>query len=179
MKLRHLIICCLHWCLLCHYWFISQSCLTLCDPMDCSTPGFPVFHHFPELAQTHVHWVSDATQPPSCHPLLLLPSVFPIVRVCSNESVVCIWGPNYWSFSFSTVLPMNNQGWFPLGLTGLISLLSKGLSRVFSSTQSKGINSLALSFFFIVQFSHPYTTTGKTIALTIWASVDKVIFLLT
>ena len=113
------------------------------------------------------------------HPLLLLPSIFPSIRDFSNESVVCIWWPNYWSFSFSAVLPKNNQGWFPLGLTGLISLLSKGLSRVFSSTQSKGINSLALSFFFIVQFSHPYTTTGKTIALTIWASVDKVIFLLT
>ena len=69
-----------------------------------------------------------------CRSPFLLPSVFPSIRVFSNESTVCIRWPKYWNFSFSTVLPMNNQGWFPLGLTGLISLLSKGLSRVFSST---------------------------------------------
>ena len=70
-----------------------------------------------------------------CHLLLLLPSVFPSIRVFSNESVLRIRWPKYWSFPTSTsVLPMNIQGWFPLGLTGLISLLSKGLSRVFSST---------------------------------------------
>ena len=96
--------------------------------------GFPVFHHFLELAQTHIHWVSDTTQPSSCHPLLLLPSVFPSIRVFSNESTVGIRWPKYWSFIFSMVLPMYNQGWFPLGLTGLIYLLSLGLSRVFSST---------------------------------------------
>ena len=67
-----------------------------------------------------------------CHPLLL-PSIFPSIRVFSNESVLCIRRPEYWSFSFSTVLAMNIQDWFPLGLTGLISLLSKGLSRVFSN----------------------------------------------
>ena len=69
-----------------------------------------------------------------CLPLLLLPLIFHSIRVFSNESTVCIRWPKYWSFSFSTVLPMKNQGWFPLGLTGLISLLSKRLSRVFSST---------------------------------------------
>ena len=68
-----------------------------------------------------------------CHPLLL-PSVCPSIRVCSNESVLGIRWPKYWSFSFSISLPMNIQGGFPFGLTSLISLLSKGLSKVFSST---------------------------------------------
>ena len=81
--------------------------LTLCDPMDCSTPGFSVFHHLPEFDQTHVHWVSYAIQPP--HPLLpilLLPSVFPSIRVFSSESVLHIRWPKYWSFSFS-ISPSN------------------------------------------------------------------------
>ena len=68
------------------------------------------------------------------HPLLLLPSVFPSIRVFSNESALCIRCPKYWSFNFPSVLPMNSQHWFPLGLTGLISLQSKGLSRVFFNT---------------------------------------------
>ena len=81
---------------------VAQSCLTLCDPMDCSTPGLPVHHHLLELTQTHVHWVGEAIQP--SHPLsslLLLPSIFPSIRVFSNESVLCIRWPKYWSFSFS------------------------------------------------------------------------------
>ena len=79
---------------------VAQSCLTLCDPMDFSMPGLPVLHHLPELAQTHVHWVSDAIQP--SHPLLsllLLPSIFPSIRVFSSESVLWIRWPKYWSFS--------------------------------------------------------------------------------
>ena len=81
---------------------VAQSCPTLCDPMDCSTPGLPVHHHLPELTQTHVHWVSDAIQP--SHPLLLLlllPSIFCSIRVFSNESALCIRRPKYWSFSFN------------------------------------------------------------------------------
>ena len=79
---------------------VAQSCLTLCDPMDCSMPGFPVLHHLPEFAQTHIHWVSDAIQP--SHPLSsLLPSVFPSIRVFSNESALRIRRLKYWSSSFS------------------------------------------------------------------------------
>ena len=78
---------------------VAQSCPTLCNPMDCSTPGFPVHYQLPELAQTHVHQVGDAIQP--FHPLLLLPSIFPSIRFFSNESVVHIRWPKYWSFSFS------------------------------------------------------------------------------
>ena len=87
---------------------VSKSCLTLCDSMDCSTPGFPVCHQLPELAQTHVHWVSDAIQPSHLlSPFLLLqspfllPSVFPSVRVFSSELVLCIKWAKYWSFSIS------------------------------------------------------------------------------
>ena len=69
-----------------------------------------------------------------CYPLLLLPSIFPSTKIFSNESVLCIRWPEYWSFSFSISLPMNVQDWFPLGWTGLISLKSKGLPRVFSNT---------------------------------------------
>ena len=114
---------------------VTQSCPALGDPMDCSTPGFPVFHHLPELAQTHVHWVSDAIQPsgPLSTPSPPAYTTFPSIRVLSNESILRIRWPKYWSFSFSTSHPNENiQGWFPLGLTGLISLQSKGLSRIFS-----------------------------------------------
>ena len=80
---------------------VTQSCLTLCDPMDYSMPGFPVHHQLPEPAQTHVHWVGDATQPfHPLHPLLLLPSIFPSIRVFSKESFLCTRWPKYWSFSF-------------------------------------------------------------------------------
>ena len=95
---------------------VAQSCLTLCDPMNCSMPGFPVYQQLPELVQTHVHQVSDAIQP--SHPLsspspLLPPSIFPSIRVFSNESVPLIRWPKYWSCNFN---------WFPLGLTDFISL---------------------------------------------------------
>ena len=113
------------------YCSVAQSCPTLCNPMDCSTPGFPVHHHLPELAQTHVHWVSDTIQPSV---VLLLPSILPSIRVFSNEWALLIRWPKYWSFNFASVLPMNIQDWFPLGWTGWISLQSKGLSRVFSNT---------------------------------------------
>ena len=81
---------------------VAQSCLTLCDPMGCIMPGFPVLHHLPEFAQTHVHWDSDAIQP--SHPLSFpSPPVFNLstIRVFSNESVLHIRWTKYWSFSFS------------------------------------------------------------------------------
>ena len=84
------------------------SCVQLCDPMDCSTPGFPVLCHLLELTQTHIHWVCDAKSNHLvlCCPLFLLPSVFPSIRVFSNESALCIRWPKYWSFSFS-ISPSN------------------------------------------------------------------------
>ena len=99
-----------------NFWLLSQSvssvaqlCLILCDPMNCSMPGLPVHHQLPESTQTHVHWVSDAIQP--SHPLLsllLLPSIFPSIRVFSNESVLHTRWPKYWSFSFN-ISPSNEH----------------------------------------------------------------------
>ena len=81
---------------------VTQSCPTVCNPMDCSMPGFPALHYLPEFTQTHVHWVDDATTiSSSCQPLLLLPSTFPSIRVFSNESALHIRWPKYWSFSIS------------------------------------------------------------------------------
>ena len=81
---------------------VAQLCLTLCDPIDCSTPGFPVHHQLLELTQTHVHQISDVIQP--SHPLsspFLLPSIFPSIKVFSNESALRIRWPKYWNFSFN------------------------------------------------------------------------------
>ena len=93
---------------------VPQSYPTVCIPRDCNTPGFPVLHHFPELAQTHVHWVSDAIQlSVLCRPLLLLPSIFRSIRVFSNESTLPIRWSKYWSLS-SSIYPSNEY-------SGLIS----------------------------------------------------------
>ena len=114
---------------------VAQSCPTLCNPMDCSTPGFPVHHQLLELAPAHVHRVGNAIQP--SHPLsslLLPPSIFPSIRVFSNESFLYIKWPSIVVSALASVLLMNIHDWFALGLTGLISLQSKWLSRVFSNT---------------------------------------------
>ena len=137
---------------------VVQSCPTLCDPMDCSTPGFPVHHHLPELAQIHVHWVANAIQP--SYPLLSsspLPSIFPSIRVFSHEPVLCIKWPKYWISASASVLPMNTQEWFPLPLTDLTSLQSSLKSLLQHHSSKAPI--LLHSAFFMVQLSHPYTTT--------------------
>ena len=113
---------------------VAQSCLTLCDPVNRSTPGLPVHHQLPESTQSIVHWVSDANNHLIlCHPLLL-PSIFPNIRVFSNESDLWSGGQNTGVSVSTSVLPMNTQDRFPLGWTGWICLQSKGLSRVFSNT---------------------------------------------
>ena len=110
---------------------VAQSCLALCDPMDCSTPGLPVHHQHTEFSQTQA-----SVMPPShlilCRPLLLLPSIFPSIRDFSNEFFAS-GGQSFGVSASASVLPMNTQD-CPLGWTGWISLESKGLSRVFSNT---------------------------------------------
>ena len=118
----------------------AQSHLTLCDPMDHSPPGFPVLYHLSELAQTlSIECVMRSNYLILCHPLLLLPSIFPSIRIFSNKSVLQLKWPKHWSFRFS-ISPsneywMNIEDWFPLRWTGWLSLQCKGLSRVFSNTK--------------------------------------------
>ena len=142
--------------------------------MDCSMPGFPVHHQLPELAQTHVPQIGDAIHHLIlCHPLLLLPLIFPSILVFSNESTPCIKCPKYWSFNFS---PSNEY-------SGLISfridcfdlLAVQGTLKSLLQHHSSKASIVQCSPFFIVQLSHPYMTTGKTIALTRWIFVGKVI----
>ena len=117
---------------------ITQSCLSLCDPMNRSTPGLPVHHQLPEFTQTHVHRVDDAIQP--SHPLSSPspPALSPSQHQCLflvSHSQLFAWGGQSTGVSASaSVLPMNTEDWCPLGWTGWISLQSKGLSRLFSTT---------------------------------------------
>ena len=146
--------------------------------MDCSMPGFHDLHHLPELAQTYVHWIDDVIQP-SCplFSLLLLPSIFLSIRVFSNESVLRIRCPKYWSFSSALILPLNIKDWFPSGLTGLISFSPRDSQESSPTPQFKSINFLALSHLYGPTLTS-IKTTGKTIALTIWTFVGKVTSLL-
>ena len=147
----------------------AQSCLTLCNPIHCSTPDLPVHHQLSEVTQTHIHWVGDAIQP--SHPLSTpSPLAFNLFQhqglfkwVSSLHQV-----PKYWSFSFS-ISPSNEY-------SGLISFrmdwldlfaVQETLKSLLQQHNSKS-SILQLSAFFIVQLSHPYVTTGKTIALTRW-----------
>ena len=111
---------------------VAQSCPILCDLMNRSTPGLPVHHHLPEFTQTHVHRVDDGLF--LCHPFLFPPSIFPSIRVSSNESVFHIRCPKYWSFTLS-ISPSNEYSrLISFRMDWLISLQSKGLATVFSNT---------------------------------------------
>ena len=158
---------------------VAKSCPTLCDPVDCSTPGFPVIHYLPEFAETRVHWIGDAIQP--SHPLLPSSSA---LSLSQHQGLFHLIGSSHQVGKvvelpvLASVLPMNIQGWFPLGLTGLILLLSEGLSRIFSST------TVWKNPFFGAQtslWSNSHIRTWllkKIVTLSIWAFVSKVIFLL-
>ena len=153
---------------------VAQSCPTLCDPMNCSTPGLPVHQQLWEFTQTHVHRVSDAIQP--SHPLSS-PSP-PAPNPFSNESTVCMRWPKYWSFSFSISPSNEHPGLISFRMDWLDLLVVQGtLKSLLQHHSSKGLV-LWHSAFFIVQLSHLYMTTGKTIALTRWTFAGKVMSLL-
>ena len=147
--------------------------------MNHSTPGLPVHHQLPEFSQTHIHWVGDAIQPshPLC-PLLLPPSIFPSIRVFSNESVLHIRWPKYWSLSFSISPSSEHPGLITFRMDWLDLLAVQGTLRSLLQHHSSKASILWHSTFFIVQLSYPYMTTGKTIALTRQTFVDKVMSVL-
>ena len=157
---------------------LTQLCPTLCNPMNRSTPGLPVQHQLPESTQTHVHCVGDAIQP--SHPLypLLLPSIFPSIRVFSNESALLIRWPKYWSFSLNISPSNEHSGLISFRMDWLDLPAVKGTLKSLLQHCSSKSSILWRSAFFIVQLSHPHMTTGKTIALTSWTFADKVMSLL-
>ena len=155
---------------------LTRSCPTLCDPTDHSTPGFPVLLQLSELAQSHVHWVGDSSNHLIlCRSHLLLLSISPGIRVFSNELTLYISLPKDWNFRIS---PSNEY-------SGLISFridrfdlaVQKTVKSLLQHHSSKESILWCLAFF-MVQFSHPHMTTGKTIALTMWTFVGKVMSLL-
>ena len=145
---------------------VAQLCPTLCNPMDCSTPGLPVHHQLLELAQIHVYRVGDDIQlSHPCHPLLLPPSIFPSIRVFSNESVLPIRWPKYWSFSFSISTAKEYSGLISFRTDWLDLLAVQGILKSLLQHHSSKASNLQHSAFFIVQLSYPYITPGKTIVL--------------
>ena len=147
--------------------------------MDCSTLGFPVHHQLPELTQTHFHWVTvPSNHLTLCCPLLLLPSIFPSIRVFSEESVLRIRWPEYWSFSFN-ISPSNEySALISFRMDWLDLLAVQGTLKSLLQHHSSKASILRCSAFFIVQLSCPCMTTGKTIALTIQTFVGKAMSLL-
>ena len=146
---------------------VAQSCPTLCNPIDCSIPGFPVYHQLPELAQTHVHRVGEAIQ--LSHPLSspsLRPLVFPSIRVFSIESALGIRWPKYWSFSFSISPSNEHSGLISFRMDWLDLLAVQGTLKNLLQHHSSKASVTQHSPFCIVQLSHLYMTTEKTIALT-------------
>ena len=157
---------------------IAQSCPTLCNPKDCSTPGLPVHHQLPEFTQTHVHCVGDAIQP--SHPLSSpSPPAFNLSQHqgLSNESALCIRWLKYWSFSFS-ISPSNEYSRLISFRMDWLDLLAvQGTLKSLLQDHCPKASILQPSAFFIVQLSHSYMTTGKIIALMRQTFVGKVMSL--
>ena len=157
---------------------VTQPCPTLCNPMDCSMPGLPVHHQLPEFTQTHVHWISDAIQP--SHPLSSpSPPAFNLSqhqglfqRVSSSHQVAKVlkFQLQHQSSEYSGLISFRVD-WLDL-------LVVQGTLKSLLQHHSSKASILLCSAFFMVQLSHPYMTTGKTIALTRWTFVSKVMFLL-
>ena len=156
------------------YSSVAQLCPTLCDPMNHSTPGLPGHHQLPEFTQTHVHRVSDTIQPshPLSSPSPPAPNP-PSIRVFSNESTLLRRWPKYWSFSFSISPSKEHPGLISFRMDWLDLLAVQGTLKSLLQHHSSKASILQRSAFFTAQLSHPYVTTGKTIALTRQTLVAK------
>ena len=162
-----------------HFISVAQSSPTLCDPMNRSTPVLPVHHQLLESTQTHViKLMMPSNHLILCRPLLLLPLIFPSIRVFSNESALPIRWPKYWSFSFNISPSNEHPGLISFRMDWLDHFAVQETLKSLLQHHSSNASILRCSAFFIVQLSHPYMTTGKTIALTRWTFVGKVMSLL-
>ena len=155
----------------------AQLCLTLCNPMNCSTPGLPVHHQFPKYTHTQV-LVMPSSHLILCCLLLLLFSIPPSIRIFSNESALHIRWPKYWSFSFNVSPSSEHPGLISFRMDWLVLLAVQGTLKRLLQHHSSKASILQHSAFFIVQLSYPYMTTGKTIGLTRHTFVGKVMSLL-
>ena len=158
---------------------VTQSCLTLCDPMNRSTPGLPVHHQLPESPKPmSIESVMPSSHLILCHPLHLLPLILPSIKVFSSELALLMRWPKYWSFSYSISPSNEHPGLISFRMDWLDLLAVQGtLKHLFQHHSSKA-SILWRSAFFTVQLSHPYMTTGKTIAFTRRTFVGKEMSLL-
>ena len=160
---------------------VAQSCLTLCDPMNCTQdtrPPCPSPQPRVHPKPMSIELVMPSNHLILCHPLLLLLSILPNIRIFSNESALCIRWPKYWSFSFNISPSNEHPELISFRMDWLDHLAVQGTLKSLLQHHSSKASILLCSAFFIVQFSHPYMTTGKTIALTRRTFVDKVMSLL-
>ena len=155
---------------------VAQLCQTLCNPMDCSMPGFTNSHSLLQLMSTELMLPSNRLI--LCYPLLFLPSIFPSIRELPKELVLHIRWPKYWSFSFSISPSNEHPGLISFRMDWLDLLAVQGTLKSLLQHHSSRASIIRCSAFFIGQLSHPYMTTAKTIALTRWTFVGKVMSLL-
>ena len=162
---------------------VAQSCLTLCSPVDFRTRGFPVLYHIPEQQQSLLKLMSIESMMTSnhfilCRPLLLLPSIFPSIRVFSNELALHIRWPKYWSFSFSINPPNEYSGLISFRIDWFDLLAVQGTLKSTLQHHSSKASIPRHSAFIMVHLSHPYVNAGKTIVLTRQTYVGRVMSLL-
>ena len=149
--------------------------LSLCNSMDHSTPGSSVLHYLPEFSRfMSIELMILSNHLILCHPLLLLPSVFPNISIFSSESALCIRWSDYWSFSFS-ISPNEYSELIPFRIDWFDLLVVQATLKILLKQHSLKASFLRHSAFFMVQLLHLYITTGKAVALTIWTSVGKVL----
>ena len=158
---------------------VAQSCLTLCGPMNASRQAsLSITNSRSSLKLTSIKLVMPSSHLILCHPLLLLPPIPPSIRVFSNESTLRMRWPKYWSFSFSIIPSKEHPGLISFRMDWLDVLAVQGTLKGLLQHHSSKASVLWRSAFFTIQLSHPYMTTGKTIALTRRTFVDKVMSLL-